>query len=342
MIAELAREVAAADPGPEPAVPDPDIPVIQVSGTNGKTTTTRLLAHMVMTAGKRVAFSSTDGVYRNDRLVKKGDYSGFGGAGDRPRAASRHRGARDRSGRDPPARDRRAAQRRRGRHERLRRSPRPPGDLDGRPAGRGEGDGHAHHAAGRLGRAERGRSSRAGDAPDGLRSALALLAGSAPPGAPRGAGRSAAARSRVVDGTIVWMQGCRGPSPGRSRPGAGHARRPLPDVHAERARRRRRRPRRGTAAEERVEGPPDLRAGSARRTRGGPTSSPSTAGSWCSTTPTTRPGWMGSWRSSRGCALPVGRSGWRSARPETGPTRSCRGSRFARRSAPTIWRSRSW
>jgi len=80
VIAELARGVAGADPGPEPTVPDPDIPVIQVSGTNGKTTTTRLLAHMVMTAGKRVAFSSTDGVYRDERLVKKGDYSGFGGA----------------------------------------------------------------------------------------------------------------------------------------------------------------------------------------------------------------------------------------------------------------------
>jgi cyanophycin synthetase len=76
----LAREVAAAEPGAEPTVPDPEIPVIQVSGTNGKTTTTRLIAHMVMTAGKRVAFSSTDGVYRNERLVKKGDYSGFGGA----------------------------------------------------------------------------------------------------------------------------------------------------------------------------------------------------------------------------------------------------------------------
>jgi cyanophycin synthetase len=80
VIAELARGVAAADPGAEPTVPDPDIPVIQVTGTNGKTTTTRLLAHMVMAAGKRVAFSSTDGVYRGERLVRKGDYSGFGGA----------------------------------------------------------------------------------------------------------------------------------------------------------------------------------------------------------------------------------------------------------------------
>jgi cyanophycin synthetase len=80
VIAELAGDVAIVDPGSQPTVPDPEIPVVQVSGTNGKTTTTRLLAHMVMTAGKRVAFSSTDGVYRDERLVKKGDYSGFGGA----------------------------------------------------------------------------------------------------------------------------------------------------------------------------------------------------------------------------------------------------------------------
>jgi cyanophycin synthetase len=61
-------------------VPDPDIPVIQITGTNGKTTTTRTLAHLVMEAGRSVAYSSTDGVYRGTRRVKKGDYSGFGGA----------------------------------------------------------------------------------------------------------------------------------------------------------------------------------------------------------------------------------------------------------------------
>jgi cyanophycin synthetase len=80
VLAEAARAVEDAEPGEEPSVPDPEVPVIQVTGTNGKTTTTRLLAHLVTTAGKRVAFSSTDGVYRNGRLVKKGDYSGFGGA----------------------------------------------------------------------------------------------------------------------------------------------------------------------------------------------------------------------------------------------------------------------
>ena len=80
VVASLAPAIAAADPGPEPVVPDPELPVIQVTGTNGKTTTVRLLAHLVTSAGRRVAYSSTDGVYRGDRRVKKGDYSGFGGA----------------------------------------------------------------------------------------------------------------------------------------------------------------------------------------------------------------------------------------------------------------------
>jgi cyanophycin synthetase len=80
VVADLAAEVASVDPGPEPTVPDPGIPVIQVTGTNGKTTTTRLLAHLVTVAGKQVAYSSTDGVYRNGRRVLEGDYSGFAGA----------------------------------------------------------------------------------------------------------------------------------------------------------------------------------------------------------------------------------------------------------------------
>ncbi|HYJ61221.1 MAG TPA: Mur ligase family protein [Actinomycetota bacterium] len=80
VIAELAPDVRAADPGPEPTVPDPTIPVIQVTGTNGKTTTTRLVAHLVMTADRTVAYSSTDGVYRGTRRIQEGDYSGFGGA----------------------------------------------------------------------------------------------------------------------------------------------------------------------------------------------------------------------------------------------------------------------
>jgi cyanophycin synthetase len=81
LFAESAERIGSADPGEEPAVPDPAIPVISVTGTNGKTTTVRLLAHLVRSAGRRVAYSSTDGVYRDEEvLVEAGDYSGFGGA----------------------------------------------------------------------------------------------------------------------------------------------------------------------------------------------------------------------------------------------------------------------
>ncbi len=81
-IAEAAGRLADVEPGPAPSVPDPVIPVIQVTGTNGKTTTVRLLAHIVRTSGRTVAYSSTDGVYAGDgELIQAGDYSGFGGAG---------------------------------------------------------------------------------------------------------------------------------------------------------------------------------------------------------------------------------------------------------------------
>jgi cyanophycin synthetase len=81
LVAEAARRVMDVEPGPAPAVPRPTIPVIAVTGTNGKTTSVRLLAHLARTAGLSVAFSSTDGVYVNGDLVVEGDYSGFGGAG---------------------------------------------------------------------------------------------------------------------------------------------------------------------------------------------------------------------------------------------------------------------
>jgi cyanophycin synthetase len=80
LIKEAGRKLAAVEPGEEPAVPEPAIPVISVTGTNGKTTTVRLLAHIARTAGMRVAYSSTDGVYVDGELVEEGDYSGFSGA----------------------------------------------------------------------------------------------------------------------------------------------------------------------------------------------------------------------------------------------------------------------
>lgn len=59
---------------------DPHVPCVAISGTNGKTTTTRLIAHCARTAGLSTAWSSTDGVFRDGRLIEAGDYSGPGGA----------------------------------------------------------------------------------------------------------------------------------------------------------------------------------------------------------------------------------------------------------------------
>jgi cyanophycin synthetase len=52
------------------------IPVIAVTGTNGKTTTTRLAAHLLKASGLRVGMTNTDGVYVNDRQIDSGDCSG--------------------------------------------------------------------------------------------------------------------------------------------------------------------------------------------------------------------------------------------------------------------------
>lgn len=52
------------------------IPVASITGTNGKTTTSRMLAHILKTAGHRVGMTSTDGVYIDGRLSVKGDMTG--------------------------------------------------------------------------------------------------------------------------------------------------------------------------------------------------------------------------------------------------------------------------
>ena len=80
LAAEAARAIADTDPGAPPTVATPDIPVVAVTGTNGKTTTVRLLAHITRGAGCSVAYSSTDGVFHDDDVVEEGDYSGFEGA----------------------------------------------------------------------------------------------------------------------------------------------------------------------------------------------------------------------------------------------------------------------
>jgi len=79
-IAAAVDRLDGTEPGPAPTVPRPTIPIIAVTGTNGKTTTVRLIAQLARTAGHHVAYTTTDGVYRDEELIEAGDYSGFSGA----------------------------------------------------------------------------------------------------------------------------------------------------------------------------------------------------------------------------------------------------------------------
>ena len=59
-----------------PAGSSARIPIIAVTGTNGKTTTVRMTAHILKLMGRRVGITSTDGIVIDGRLIRKGDMSG--------------------------------------------------------------------------------------------------------------------------------------------------------------------------------------------------------------------------------------------------------------------------
>ncbi len=73
----LPRNVAGAVfdmlfPSPQPS----RVPILAVTGTNGKTTTTRLLAHIVKQTGQITGYTTTDGTYIGEYLVDSGDNTG--------------------------------------------------------------------------------------------------------------------------------------------------------------------------------------------------------------------------------------------------------------------------
>ncbi len=77
-------QTLAPDALPSPDAVDWDavgpVPTALVTGTNGKSTTVRMLAGMARTAGHTVGFSTTDAVTVGDQVVERGDFSGPLGA----------------------------------------------------------------------------------------------------------------------------------------------------------------------------------------------------------------------------------------------------------------------
>ncbi len=144
---------------------DGRIPVVAITGTNGKTTVTRLVAHLCAAAGLRVGMTNTDGVWidrppdRRRRLQRPAQRAQRArtsrrrrrGAGDSARRhAARGAGLR-------PLPGRRGHQRRRGR------PPRPELHHHGRGPGGAQARDRAERRTDRLRRAQRRRSDRAGD-----------------------------------------------------------------------------------------------------------------------------------------------------------------------------------
>jgi len=52
------------------------IPIFAITGTNGKTTTTRLIAHIMKNSGRTVGFTTTDGTYIGNQQIVAGDNTG--------------------------------------------------------------------------------------------------------------------------------------------------------------------------------------------------------------------------------------------------------------------------
>ncbi|MFL5776558.1 MAG: Mur ligase family protein [Chloroflexota bacterium] len=81
-IARWQAQIAEARATPPAWIRDEDrrLPVVSITGTNGKSTVTRLTTHMLVRAKRRVGTTTSDGVLVNERMVEPGDWTGPGGA----------------------------------------------------------------------------------------------------------------------------------------------------------------------------------------------------------------------------------------------------------------------
>ncbi|MFL5778489.1 MAG: Mur ligase family protein [Chloroflexota bacterium] len=82
LLARWEERIAAARATGPSWIRDADrtIPVVSITGTNGKSTVTRLTTHILVRAGRRVGTTTSDGVLVSERMVDEGDWTGPGGA----------------------------------------------------------------------------------------------------------------------------------------------------------------------------------------------------------------------------------------------------------------------
>ena len=83
MLDRWSQRIAEARAAPPALIRDADrrIPIVSISGTNGKSTVTRLITHILLLAGRHVGTTTSDGVLVDERMVDPGDWTGPGGAG---------------------------------------------------------------------------------------------------------------------------------------------------------------------------------------------------------------------------------------------------------------------
>ncbi len=81
-LARWSERIEGAHSSPPAWIRDIDrrVPIVSISGTNGKSTVTRLITHILLQAGRHVGTTTSDGVLVDERMVEPGDWTGPGGA----------------------------------------------------------------------------------------------------------------------------------------------------------------------------------------------------------------------------------------------------------------------
>jgi len=82
LLARMTERIEEARATPPEWIRDEDrrLPVVSISGTNGKSTVTRLITHVLLRAGRHVGTTTSDGVLVDERMIEPGDWTGSGGA----------------------------------------------------------------------------------------------------------------------------------------------------------------------------------------------------------------------------------------------------------------------